>query len=285
MAYSTQRIKRVAAVHDISGIGRCALSAIFPTMSALGLQVCAVPTAILSTQTDGFDHFTFRDLTEDIKPIFAHWRTNGVELDCIYTGFLGSEKQVEILREVLDSEVNAFKVVDPVLGDEGALYSTITEDMGSMMKDLCAKADMITPNLTECAYLLGVPYEEREFSVDELHCYLQALCSLGPSIAVLTGVMMADERLMNCAYDRINNTYAEATCERLKKSYPGTGDTFTAVLTGLLLLGYSLERALQLATSYLSTTIALTIQMDTPVREGIAIERTLPMLLELSKQD
>ena len=164
------------------------------------------------------------------------------------------------------------------MGDDGLLYATISPEMGYRMRELCSMADLITPNLTECIYLIDRPYEERSLSLEELHSCLKELCSLGAKQAVLTGVTLEKDLLVNCAYDRQTNRFYEARCKKLPGSFPGTGDLFTAVLSGLLLLKTPLQQALEFTTDYLAQTIALTIEMGTPVREGVALERTLPLL-------
>lgn len=281
MSSSPHPIPRVAAIHDLSGFGRCALAVVIPALSALGIQVCPIPTAVLSTQTDGFENFTFRDLTDDVYPIFSHWSSLGISMDCIYSGFLGSFEQISIVRSIFEHSPGALRVVDPVMGDDGALYSTMSGEMGYRMRELCSMADVITPNLTECIYLLDRPYKAAPLSADELHRHLKDLCALGAKIAVLTGAVLQDGMLVNCAFDSVHGTFSEARCPVLPKSYPGTGDLFTSVLTGLLVLGVPLEKALRHTTDYLAKTISLTIQMDTPVREGVALERTLPLLTGL----
>ena len=284
MNFSVKPIPRVAAIHDISGVGRCALSAAFPVLSALGVQVCPVPTAVLSTQTDGFEDFTFIDLTHDVLPTFEHWAGLGIEMDCIFSGFLGSIDQVGIVAGILErSGEHVLKLVDPVMGDDGALYATITPEMGRSMRSLCSVADVVTPNLTECSHLIDRLDADAPVGEADLRRYLKELCGLGAKTAVITGVPLEEGILTNAAYDSVSGSFVEARCKKLRQSYPGTGDTFTSVLGGLLLLGAPLERALQGATDYLSATIALTIEMGTPVREGIALERTLPMLMELGR--
>ncbi len=278
MEFSRRPIPRVAAIHDLSGFGRCALTVIIPAMSALGLQVCPIPTAILSTHTGGFEHFTFRDLTEDVSPYFSHWESLPAKMDCVYSGFLGSFEQIALVKEIFQRSEGAFRVVDPVMGDDGLLYATISPEMGYRMRELCSMADLITPNLTECIYLIDRPYEERPFSLEELHRCLKELCDLGAKQAVLTGATLEGDILINCAYDRQTGHFSEARCKKLATSFPGTGDLFTAVLSGLLLQKVPMQQALEFVTDYLAQTIALTIEMGTPVREGVALERTLPLL-------
>ena len=152
---------RVAAIHDLSGFGRCSLTVAIPVLSAMGVQCCPLPTAVLSTHTGGFEGYTFRDLTEEMAAAAAHWKALDLRFDAVYSGFLGSERQIGLVRQFLRDfrRPGTLAVVDPVMGDFGRVYETYTPAMCRRMADLTAEADVITPNLTEAALLLGVPYE------------------------------------------------------------------------------------------------------------------------------
>ena len=284
MSYSDSFLPKVAAIHDISGFGRCALTVIIPAMSALGIQVCPVPTASLSTHTGGFTDFVFRDLTDDIAPILAHWASLDVKFDCIYSGFLGSYKQIGIVKSVFEQYPHpAMRIVDPVMGDDGKLYSTYTKEMQDNMRILVGMADLATPNFTECCFLTGRNFSQGLISEgDALKC-VKELAALGAKTVVMTGVNIKDGIYTNMAYETQSGTVLTVDCPKLPGSFPGTGDLFTSVLGGLLILGYPLEQALNLTTDYLLETIKLTIAMKTPVREGVVLERTLSSLIGLIK--
>ncbi|MBQ3077844.1 MAG: pyridoxamine kinase [Clostridia bacterium] len=280
MEFSHRPVPRVAAIHDLSGVGRCALTAVIPAMSALGVQVCPLPTACLSTQTDGFENFTFCDLTEEVLPVFSHWQKENLNFDGIFSGFLGSLEQVALIEHIFSHSEGALCVADPVMGDNGALYPTVTSEMGYRMRELCGKADVITPNLTECVYLIDRPYSEGVSAMEELKSCLKELCGLGCKTAVLTGVSIDEETLINCAYERESGNFYEVRARRLSGKYPGTGDLFTSVLTGLLVRGFPMQKALEIATDYLSETIRVAIAVGAPPREGVPLERTLPLLMK-----
>ncbi|HWP79482.1 MAG TPA: pyridoxamine kinase [Candidatus Acidoferrum sp.] len=284
MSYSLTPLPRVAAIHDISGFGRCALTVVIPAMSALGIQVCPVPTALLSTHTGGFTDFVFHDLSADIRPTFDHWAALDIRFDCIYSGFLGSYAQLGIVKSVLEEYPHpAMRIVDPVMGDDGALYSTYTREMAENMRVLVGMADLATPNFTECCILTGRRFSEGLIDEDEALRCAKELAGLGVKTCVLTGLNIKEGYYTNLAYESETGKTTTVHCPRLPGCYPGTGDLFTAVLGGLRIIGYPLEKALKLATEYLSETIALTGRLGAPVREGVALERTLPALMRLAK--
>ena len=180
---------RIAAIHDLSGFGRCSLTVILPILSAMGLQCCPVPTAFLSTHTGGFEGFTFLDMTEEMPKVANHWNTLGLDFQAIYSGFLGSERQIHIVEDFIRTfrRKDTVVVVDPVMGDHGEVYKTYTPAMCAGMAQLAAQADVITPNLTEAALLLGIPYET--LSADEAGCrsIAEQLSMDGRRSVVLTG--------------------------------------------------------------------------------------------------
>lgn len=270
--------KRVCAIHDLSGVGRCSLSVISPAMSVMGIQVCAVPTAILSTHTNGFGDVVLEDLTDYMPRALAHYKRADVNFDCIYSGFLASSDQVSHCLEFFSAYPNALKVVDPVMGDNGKRYRTYTDDLCKRMAELVSVADIITPNLTEASILLGEAYPSSPLTVYEVKSLLSRLAAKGPKTVVITSVLMADGKMCNVGYDCKNNAYWRVTCDMIPKHYPGTGDLFASVLTGGLLLGDSLPIAMSRATSFCEHTIKTTFGYGTDPREGVMIEKCLPML-------
>ena len=187
--------KTIAAVHDISCYGRCSMQAVWPVLSHYGHLVCPLPTALLSTHTGGFDHFTFLDLGGEMKKILASWREEGLRFDAVYSGFLGSAGQIGTVLSLIEDQPGALVLVDPVMGDCGEIYKTYTPEMCELMHRLCARADIITPNLTEACLLAGVPYdpEPDDAAVDALLGRLDGVCRKAARTIVVTGVRRGDK--------------------------------------------------------------------------------------------
>lgn len=256
------------ALHDLSSFGRCALTVICPALSAMGVQVCPVPTALLSTHTGGFEGFCFEDTTPFMEGALSHFKSLNITFDAVYSGFLGSEDQIETVEKYLDSFPNAVKLVDPVLGDDGKLYSTVTDSLVSGMKRLCEKADIITPNITEAAFLLSedpnvVPTQ------DKLSDWLDRLSQNKRSV-VITGVPY--NGISNMGYDRETNTKFTVSSELVCDKYPGTGDIFASVLLGNVMNGLSLKSASQKAAAFTAKCITQTKALPEERRNGVSIE-------------
>lgn len=273
----TNRVKKVAAVHDLSGVGRVSLTVVIPILSSMGFQVCPLPTALLSSHTQ-YPHFSFLDLTQEMPQMIAEWKRLGVQFDAIYTGYLGSPQQVHIVNDFIQDfrKSDNLIVIDPVLGDNGKLYTHIDEQMVCEMRQLIRKADVITPNLTELFYLLNKPYQTSHTD-EELKHYLYEMSSLGPQIVIITSVPVQGDphHTSVYAYDRQGNRYWKVTCPYLPAHYPGTGDTFTSVVTGSLLQGDSLPIALDRATQFILQGIRATFGYEYDNREGILLEKVL----------
>jgi pyridoxine kinase len=160
------KLKRIVAIHDISGVGKCSLTAVLPIVSAAGVECSCLPTAVLSTHTGGFEGFTFRDLTDDLLPVAEHWKREGVVFDALYSGYLGSLAQIGVVREIFDMfrGDGALVLVDPVMADNGKLYSLFTHEHVKGMRELCGCADIIVPNRTEAAFMLGALTRGRELA-------------------------------------------------------------------------------------------------------------------------
>lgn len=272
-------IIKTAAIHDLSGLGRCSLSVILPVMSAMGIQVCPVPTAVMSTHTGGYDNFVMRDLTDYIIPSLNHYKQLGVEFDCIYSGFLASAGQIDCCLEFISSYKNALKVIDPVMADNGKPYKTYTPKLCRRMTELVRKADIITPNITEAAILLGEDPSFCPLSASELKSMLVRLSELGPRLVVITSTCSGSE-YCNAGYDRDNSKFWKVPYTHVNAAYPGTGDAFTAVLTASLLKGSSLPIAMNKASAFLELAIKTTYSYNTDHREGIMIEQCLDFLTE-----
>lgn len=275
-------LKRVAAIHDISGFGKCSLTVALPIISAAGIETSVIPTAVLSTHTGGFTGFTYRDLTDDILAIADHWQRLNIKFDAIYTGFLGSFEQIRIMEQVFDRlrSSDTLIVVDPVMADNGKLYQVFPDNFPDGMRALCAKADVIVPNMTEAALLLGEPYSEGPYTTQQIETVLKRLSDLGPQRVVLTGVHFDNQKLGAASYDRASDEVDYAFSPRIEGFYHGTGDVFASVLLSAVMRGFSLARAAQIAVDFTAQSIRLTHEAGTDPRYGVNFEQCLPMLLK-----
>ncbi len=275
-----QANQTVAAIHDLSGIGRCSLSVILPTLSVMGVQTCAVPTAVLSSHTGGLGDCVFQDLTDYIPKALSHYQTLGLQFNAVYSGFLGSEDQIGHCVEFLEAYPQALAVVDPVMGDHGKLYKTYTPAMCRRMEELVRKADLITPNLTEAFMLLGEEYPAAPLTLSQAKQAMVKLSGFGPRYVVITGVQMADGKMANLGYDREQNAFWRVDCNYVPVTYPGTGDLFAGVLVGSLIKGDSLPMAIDRATEFLELCIKTTYGYGTDPRMGVMLEHCLFWLTE-----
>ena len=270
-------MKRILTVQDISCVGKCSLTVALPIISAMGVECAILPTAVLSAHT-AFPGFTFRDLTEDLGGIIAHWRDVGIDFEAVYTGYLGSQEQMDIVAHLFDTYGDAIRIVDPVMGDNGRLYPGFTEEFAKKMAQLCAKADIILPNMTEAAYMLGIPYVGDGYDEAYIKNLLRRLAALGPKVAILTGVCLEEGRLGAMAYDRENNAFFYYGREHLPGSFHGTGDVFASAFTGALTEGGDWREALRVATDYTVECIAMTLANPNHVTYGVEFERAIPYL-------
>lgn len=286
---SSRTFQRVLAMHDLSGLGRSSLMAVTPVLSVMGIQVCPVPTAVLSTQTSGFTDYTFVDLTDTLPAYIAHWKQLQMDFDCIYSGFLGSVKQISIMEEILrdfaetESAHSPLVVIDPVLGDDDALYDTMDEHMVVQMRSLIGHADIITPNETEVKLLLNLSTTQKLYA-EEMEPYMRQLAALGPKTVVVTGMQKQSGGHCVCCYQRCadlseQEQIAFVDYQELPVRYPGTGDIFAAVMIGGLLRGDSLRSSIQRSADFISQTVSDAILAGEPVRDGVQLEKNLYRLL------
>ena len=273
------RPKRVAAIHDLSGFGRCSLSVILPTLSVMGVQVCPVPTTVFSTHT-GLGSVEQRDLSDFTLPCLEHYRRLGLEFECVYSGFLSSQEQIDHCLKFFSTYQDALAVVDPVMGDHGRPYRTITPQMRSRLGELVRVADIITPNLTEACMLLKIPYFNEGLSRAQAKSLLVRLSELGPNYVVITGAPMASGSIANIGYDRQNNSFWYIDCDYVPVSYPGTGDLFASVLTGGFLTGDSLPMAMGRAAYFVERCIKTTFSYSSDTRYGVMLEKELGVLID-----
>jgi pyridoxine kinase len=246
----------------------------------MGIQVCPLPTAVLSTHLGGFKDIAFCDFTDRMPEFYDHWKQEGITFDCIYSGFLASEQQIDTVAQFIDefSANRPLVLVDPVMGDEGKFYSVYTPTMQEHMKRLISKADIITPNFTEACFLLGERYEEQVAEPERLKEWLIRLSDYGPSIVIMTGIPLMNQQIMNIGYQRDSDCFWEVVSDQIPARYPGTGDVFASVLAAALLYKHSLPFAMELAANFVATAIKVTFEAATPTREGVLLESVLPRL-------
>ncbi len=274
-------MKRVAAVHDLCGFGKASLNTIVPILSSMAIQVCAVPTAVLSTHTGGYKDIAVRDLTEYMEEHINHWKKLNLSFDCIYSGYLGSPKQAKIIKEFIEyfKTKDNIVLIDPVMGDDGELYSSITNEMVLEMKDLVSHADIITPNVTEALMILGKEYKDKE---DLLYWkeILINLAELGPKKVVLTSVkVFGNENVFTLAYDKELNKFYKVETQHINISFPGTGDTIASIMLSYILKGESFDKSVSRACSFIYKLIEEGKQHVEDIREGLPLEMFLKELI------
>ncbi len=276
------RQKRVAAIHDISGFGKCSLTVALPIISAVGVECTCLPTAVLSTHTGGFTGFTYRDLTEDIAPITEHWKSLDLKFDAIYNGFLGSFDQIDLVADFYKTFKNSDNIIiaDPAMADNGMMYSIFDMDFAKKMASLCEKADIVVPNFTEAAFMLGEDYVEGPYTKDYVEGLMKRLSNMGPEKVVLTGVYFDDKTLGAATFDRNSGTVSYSLSDKIDGYYHGTGDVYASALVGALLNGKSLENAAKIAVDFTCGSIIRTKNAGTDIRFGVDFERGLPTLIE-----
>ena len=278
----TYRNMRCAAIHDLSGVGKCSLTVALPILSACGVETAVMPTAVLSTHTGGFTGYTYRDLTEDLLPMARHWKKEGCRFEALYSGFLGSPEQIGLVSEIfsLFREEGTLVAVDPVMGDGGKLYATYTQEMADGMGTLCRGADLVMPNFTEACHILGLPYREGPYTREYVREILRGLLDLGPRMAVLTGVWQEEGCLGAACLERGQEEPQWLLSDRVPGSYHGTGDVFGSTLVAGLLNGMTLPQACQLAVDYTQRVIVTTHQVGGDLRMGPKFECHLPWLCQ-----
>ncbi len=273
-------MKRIVTIQDISCVGKCSLTVALPIISAMGIETAVIPTAVLSAHT-AFDSFTFHDLTDEIPKIQENFKHHKFTFDAIYTGYLGSFKQLDIVENFIDSN-NGDKTlvfVDPVMADNGKLYSGFDIEFAKRMKQLCSKADIIAPNLTEASYLLDVPYVGDDYDRKYIQNVLVKLCETGAKRAVLTGISYKDGKLGAVSYNSETDEFFEYFNKHIPVNYHGTGDVFASACVGGLTKGMSIEESLKLSVDFVLECINKT-NSDVGHRwYGVNFEQALPMLI------
>ena len=253
--------KKILTIQDISCVGQCSLIVALPIISACGIETCVLPSAVLSTHTAGFSGYTFRDLTEDMPSIKEHWMKEGIKFDAIYTGYLGSTKQIEYVEDIFASTAseNCVKIVDPAMADNGNLYPGFDEAFVEAMKGLCKVADYVIPNITEACFLTGVEYKETydRAYIDEL---LEKLTALGCKNIIFTGISYAEGKTGVVVLE--NGEYSYYEHDKLGKGCHGTGDVYASAFVGAFMRGKSAYEAAKIAADYAVECIKETAKLD-----------------------
>lgn len=273
-------MKRIVTIQDISCVGKCSLTVALPIISAMGVETAIIPTAVLSTHTM-FKNFTFKDLTEEIQPITRHWKEENIGFDAIYTGYLGSFEQIDIVASMFDefkTDSNVI-VVDPVMGDNGKLYPAFDEAFAEKMATLCAKADIIVPNMTEASFMTGMEYKE-DYDEEYVKKMLLQLSKLGAKISVLTGIGFKEGTTGVMGYDKEKDEFFYYSNEKLPASFHGTGDVFASTFVGAMMNGMGWKEGLKVAADYTAECIRITMNDKEGCWYGVNFEQGIPYLLK-----
>ncbi|MCR6515789.1 MAG: pyridoxamine kinase [Clostridium sp.] len=269
--------KKIAVINDISGVGRCSLTASIPIISALGSQVLPVPTCILSNQT-GFDKFYFKDLSSCLTEYLNVWLNEKRRFDVIYTGFIGSIEQINPIINFVKENKNSLIITDPILGDDGEKYKFFTNELCKKLNELIAYSDLITPNLTEACILLDYDLNLKKYNINDIKVIAEKLCLLGPSKVIITGIK-SDSTITNLYFNNITKESFIITNELLGGSFSGTGDLFISTYIGLIQLGKTDAEALEIASNFIYDSISYSLKYDLDPKEGVSFEKQIPSLL------
>ena len=271
--------KKVLTIQDVSCVGQCSLTVALPIISACGMETCILPSAILSTHTGGFKGFTFRDLTDDMPSIQKHWISEGIKFDAIYTGYLGSIKQVAYVKNILDTmgNENSMKIVDPAFADNGKLYSIFNDEYVNAMKTLIPSADLLIPNVSEACFLSNTEYKET-YDEEYINLLFNKLANLGAKTIVLTGVSYTPETTGVAVYENGKVEYYQH--EKISKGCHGTGDVYASAFTGALMNDFSVFDSAKIGADYTLQCIKNTLG-DSAHWYGVKFETAIPYLLKL----
>lgn len=273
-------IKKIAAVNGIVGFGKSSLAVTVPVISAMGIQCCPIPTALFSNHP-GFPQFYKKDLSNELPDYLDYWKKLDLTFNGILSGFLSSLEQIDLVKRLITefSTENTKVIIDPVMGDNGHLYSVYTTEMCEAMKDLATYAHILTPNLTEACILADIPYHEEDWTNEELHTLLDCLKKYPAELIVVSGIS-SEDCLVNLIYDK----ECGATIQKQKKAgkeRSGTGDVFAAIIASNAVNGVPFEESVTMASSFIREAIIFTEENDIPSTDGVYFE---PLLGKLAKQ-
>lgn len=277
-------MKRILTVQDISCVGRCSLTVALPIISAAGVEAGVLPTAVLSTHTM-FPKYTFCDLTDEIEGISTTFAELELGFDAIYTGYLGSFRQLALVSDLIDRHKSdtCSVIIDPCMADNGKLYKGFTPEFAAAMAGLCAKADLIIPNLTEASLMLGIPYTE-DYTEEHIRDVLRRLTDLGARRAAITGITFDKAKLGVYMYDSVSGEYFHYTNEYLPVAYHGTGDIYASATVGALMRGHSVSSALAVAVDFTLECLKKTLADENRRSYGVNFEQALPYYINRLEQ-
>ena len=280
---SHNRQKKIAVIEDIAGFGRCSMTVALPVISAMQVQCCIVPTAIFSNHT-AFPQYFFDDYTERMPAYIDKWKTLDLEFEGIYSGFLGSERQIEIVAGFIDDfrTERTQVVIDPVMGDNGRAYATCTPALCARMRELLGRADILTPNLTEACILTETVYRPSGWKKAEIVELAQKLSAMGPGKVVITGIRQG-EYIANFVYDRGENLRFLRT-QRVGTERCGTGDLFASIIAADAVNGVPFADSVKKASQFVRRCILRSIEMEIPVTDGVRFEEYLYLLHDRRKE-
>ena len=273
--------KKVLTVQDISCVGQCSLTVALPIISACGIETAILPSAVLSTHTAGFTGYTFRDLTDDIPAIVDHWEKEGITFDAIYTGYLGSARQIALVKDMFARlcTPDCIKITDPAMADGGKLYPCFDEAYAKEMATLCGEADIAIPNITEAALMTDMPYIGAGYDEEYIRALMEKVLALGAKTVVLTGVSYKGDQLGVAVLSRGDDKISYYFHERLAKSCHGTGDIYASAFVGALVRGKSPLAAAKIAADFTLAAMKAT-QGDDTHWYGAKFEKALPLLIK-----
>lgn len=277
------KMKKVAAINDLSGSSRCSLTVAMPVISAMGIQCCVLPTAILSNHT-GYKSFYFEDFTDGMEQFATNWQKQNLKFDCIYSGFLGSDRQIETVERFIEkfADESTKILIDPVMGDDGKIYSTYTEKMCTEMKKLAAAADVITPNITEACVLSDTKYKSESADENDLRKMADKIAALGAKNIVITGIIDGD-RVSNYVYRGGEGVFVSSPLARM--TYSGTGDLFASVLCGMITNGSDIISAVKTASDYTAMVTQKSCELGIAWEEGVCFELFMKELCILGRTE
>lgn len=271
-------MKRIVTIQDISCVGRCSLTVALPIISAMGIETAVLPTAVLSNHT-AFSQWTLHDLTNEFSRITDAWAAQGIGFDGVYSGYLASNTQIDLVDSFMQSQKGALRFVDPAMADRGRLYTGFDDRFVERMAGLCASADVIVPNLTEACLMCGVPYRE-EPDAEYYKELARRLADRGTSTVILTGYTEGAHAIGAIAYRREQNEFATYVNDRLPTAFHGTGDIFASTMFGALMRDYSLEYSMTMAVNYVLECMRCTAADPTHRSYGVNYEQAIPYLVE-----